>query len=68
MSEDNKYEYLEDLYDDLPRNVRIQRSPSKESEGTADSRRSNRDRTIKKTRELMRKLKEVQDESGTKEW
>ena len=69
---DNKYEYLEAQYDDLPKNEKIQRSMDPEGSMTDHRRRvePQRNRTVKKARELMRKLKEVQDESDTKvrEW
>ena len=68
MSEDNKYEYLNDEYENLPSVEKIQRTP--DIEGTMPHRpiEQPRRRTIRKARELLRKLKEVHEESGTKEW
>ena len=60
----NKYEYLDDMYEDYPAIEKIQKNMDPEGSLT-DHRRvvePQRNRTAKKARELVRKLKEAQDD------
>jgi hypothetical protein len=66
VSDDNfeMYEHYEDMYADLPKNEKIKRSASPEG-SMAEYRRAvepQRNRTVKRARELMRKLKEESTE------
>lgn len=70
MSTENKWEYLEDEFEDLPRKEKIQRSMTPEGSITNFRRgvEPRMNRTKKRVREAIRRMKETHESAGTQTW